>query len=183
MFDHFFPLLFPQGFRISKKLGHTTLGNGGKKTFKRYLKWKYWPRGPMLWKLDGVGPVDNRLSINKLHHFVKNKQTKNMTWHVTCGTWHVTLDKWHVTLDMRNVTCDMLWQVNILSKFQLPSYSGLWFMIFRRLGGKGWLTDWMNEWINDEADCRTAPAIVGLLIKPVQSIKSKKTNMFNVSHS
>ena len=35
------PLLsitFPQGFRISKNIGHLTLGSGGKKTFKRYLK-------------------------------------------------------------------------------------------------------------------------------------------------
>ena len=30
--------LFPQGFRISKSIGHTTSGSGGKKTFKRYLK-------------------------------------------------------------------------------------------------------------------------------------------------
>ena len=35
------PLLsktFPQGFRLSKNIGHPTLGSGGKKTFKRYLK-------------------------------------------------------------------------------------------------------------------------------------------------
>ena len=35
------PLLsttFPQGFRISKNIGHQTLGNGCKKTFKPYLK-------------------------------------------------------------------------------------------------------------------------------------------------
>ena len=35
------PLLsitFPQGFRISKNIGHPTSGNGGKKTVKRYLK-------------------------------------------------------------------------------------------------------------------------------------------------
>ena len=35
------PLLsitFPQGFRICKNIGHPTLGSGGKKTFKRYLK-------------------------------------------------------------------------------------------------------------------------------------------------
>ena len=29
---------FPQGFRISKNIGHPTLGSGGKKMFKRYLK-------------------------------------------------------------------------------------------------------------------------------------------------
>ena len=35
------PLLsitFPQGFWISKNIRHPTSGNGGKKTFKRYLK-------------------------------------------------------------------------------------------------------------------------------------------------
>ena len=35
------PLLaftFPQGFGISKNIGHPTSGKGGKKTFKRYLK-------------------------------------------------------------------------------------------------------------------------------------------------
>ena len=35
------PLLsitFPQGFRISKNIGHPTSGSGGKKTVKRYLK-------------------------------------------------------------------------------------------------------------------------------------------------
>ena len=35
------PLLsiaFPQGFRISKNIGHLTSGSGGKKTLKRYLK-------------------------------------------------------------------------------------------------------------------------------------------------
>ena len=31
-------IIFPQGFRISKNVGHLTLGSGGKKTFKRYLK-------------------------------------------------------------------------------------------------------------------------------------------------
>ena len=39
--SYLIPLLsitFPQGFRISKNIGHPTLGNGGKKTFKRYLK-------------------------------------------------------------------------------------------------------------------------------------------------
>ena len=35
------PLLyitFPQGFRISKNIGHPTSGSGGKNTVKRYLK-------------------------------------------------------------------------------------------------------------------------------------------------
>ena len=64
IWDHFFPIFFPQGFRISKNIGHPTSGSGGKKTVKRYLKSeqtdrrmdkstyrKHRPRGPMLWKL------------------------------------------------------------------------------------------------------------------------------------
>ena len=35
MLDHFFPLLFPKD---SENIGHPTLGSGGKKTFKLYLK-------------------------------------------------------------------------------------------------------------------------------------------------
>ena len=35
-------------------------------------------------KVDGVGPIDNRPSIDKLYHFVKKKL------HVTLDTWHVT---------------------------------------------------------------------------------------------
>ena len=89
--------------------------------------YKYSKRFIKYHKLDGVGPVDNTSSTNKLHHFVK---TRDM--------WHVTRDKWHLI-------CDILWGVNTLSKFKLPSSSGLWFMIFYRLGGKGSLTDWMNE--------------------------------------
>ena len=76
------------------------------------------------------------------------------TWHVTCDMWHITCDMWHVTHDMWHVE-----GVNILSKFQLPSSYGLWFMTSWRSRGKGWPT----EWINDGGDCRTAPATPGLL--------------------
>ena len=48
-------------------------------------------------QLDGVGPVDNRPSKDKLHHFVRKKK-----WHVTCDIWHVTRD---VTRDTWHVTC------------------------------------------------------------------------------
>ena len=89
-------------------------------------------------KLDGVGPVDNRPSTNKLHHFVRKKE-KEM-WHVTRDMWHVTRDTWHVTRDTWHVTRDTFWGVNILSKFQLPSSYRLWFMILWRSGGKGWIT-------------------------------------------
>ena len=38
MWDNFFRLLFPRGFRISKNDGHPISGSGGKKAFKRYFK-------------------------------------------------------------------------------------------------------------------------------------------------
>ena len=96
-------------------------------------------------KLDGVDPIDNRPSTDKLHHFVQIKKNVTCdTCHGTCDTWHVTCDMWHMTLATWHVTCDKLWGVNILSKFQLPSSYGLWFMISCRLGGKGWRTDRLN---------------------------------------
>ena len=90
--------------------------------------------------------------------------TRDM-WHVTRDIWHVTYDTWHVTRDMQHVTCDMLWGETILSKFQLPSSSGLWFMIFWRFGGKGWFTHWLNESVNHKGFYKTAPATQGLLKK------------------
>ena len=39
-----------------------------------------------VWKLDGVGPIDNRPSTDKLHHFVKSirkeKEEKNLPYWV-----------------------------------------------------------------------------------------------------
>ena len=128
-----------------------------------------WPPGTLcrdvdILKLDGVGPIDNRPSTDKLHHFVQKKRRKRKRrkkmWHVTCDAWHVTRDMWHVTRDMWHVTCDTFGGVNILSKFQLPSSYCLWFMMLWRSGGKGWVTELMN----DEAVYRTAPATPGLLI-------------------
>ena len=67
MWDHFLSLILPKDSKSIKNIGHPTLGSGGKKTFKRYLKSehtdrqadghmdkltykKHRPRGPMLWK-------------------------------------------------------------------------------------------------------------------------------------
>ena len=49
------------------------------------------------YKLDGVGPVDNRPSTDKLHHFVRKNTQKSDMWHVTCDSWQVTRDMWHMT--------------------------------------------------------------------------------------
>ena len=71
--------------------------------------------GKVKLKLDGVGPVDNRPSTDKLHQFVRKKINKKIivtcdTWHVTRDTWHVTCDMWHVTRDTWHVTHDT-WHV------------------------------------------------------------------------
>ena len=92
------------------------------------------PNNLYVWKLDGVGPIDNKPSTDKLHHFVWKKI--NDMWHVTCDMWHMTCDTWHMT---------RLGGVNILSKFQLPSSSCLWFMLLWRSGGKGSLNQSVNE--------------------------------------
>ena len=60
-------------------------------------------------------------------------------WHVTCDTWHVICDTWK--------------DVNILSKFQVPSSYGFGLKVCRRFGGKD---RWLNEWMSDKGDCRIA---------------------------
>ena len=46
----------------------------------------------VLKKLDGVGPVDNKPSTDKLHNFVKKQTKKHDIWHVTHDMWQVTRD-------------------------------------------------------------------------------------------
>ena len=61
--------------------------------------WPLWQLGTL--KLDGVGPVDNRPSTDKLNHFVqKKRKEKNYMYHLTRDTWHLTPDTWHLTPDM-----------------------------------------------------------------------------------
>ena len=86
------PLLsitFPQGFQISKNIGHPTSESGGKKTFKRYLKSehtdrrtnrrtdrqtdistyrKHRPTGPMLCKFKGCSSIKKGLLLIVLLH-------------------------------------------------------------------------------------------------------------------
>ena len=96
-------------------------------------------------ELDGVGPVDNRISIDKLHHFVKKKLlvTHDM-WHMTCDTWHMTHDTWHMTHDTWHVTCCGGWTFS-------QNFSSLAFMVcdlwyLEDLEKKAdRLTEWTNE--------------------------------------
>ena len=67
---------------------------------------KVWPWPlPFNYKVDGVGPVDNRPSIDQLNHFVhfflfffiKNADKKYFVmWQVTPERWHVTCDTWYI---------------------------------------------------------------------------------------
>ena len=57
----------------------------------------------------------------------------------------VTGEMWRMTRDTCQLTCDMRWEVNILSKFQLPTYYGLGVKPFWRFWGKGSPTDWLNN--------------------------------------
>ena len=72
------------------------------------------PRGTMLWKLDGTGPVHNRPSTKYLHPHVQFFKDNFKKSHMTGDTWHVTRDMWQVTCDM--------WQKSIICR--ALSYSG-----------------------------------------------------------
>ena len=95
-----------------------------------------------------TGPIRNvSYSERVCHcHFVQKKIIKKNKKIVTRDMWDVTRDTWHVTRDTRHVTRDTFGGVNILSKFQLPSSYRLWFMILWRSGGKGSVTELMNQW-------------------------------------
>ena len=107
-------------------------------------------------KLDGVGPVDNRPSTDKLHLFVQKKKCD--MWHVTCDMWHVTRDIWHMTCDTWHVWGG--WTSSQIFSSLALTVCDLWY--YEDLEEKD---ESLNEWINDEAVYRTAPATPGLLIK------------------
>ena len=61
-------------------------------------------------KLDGVGPVDNRPSTNKLHHLTPPPPKKKDIWHMTHDTVHMICDTWHMTCHMVHMTCCGGWK-------------------------------------------------------------------------
>ena len=75
--------------------------------------------------------------------------------------WHMTSDMGHGTHDMWHMTCETHGVLNIVSKCHVFSSNGLGVMMFWRLGGKGWL----SQWINYKVVCRTAKATPGLLTR------------------
>ena len=80
-----------------------------------------WPNG---WKKNRQVPVDNRPSTDLLHQFVERKNV--ILFILLSDTWHVTHDTctWRVTRDIWHLICDICWEVNNLSKFQLPTGLG-----------------------------------------------------------
>ena len=77
---------------------------------------------------------------------------------------HVTSDMWHMTPDTWHMTCDMLGRWTCSQNFRPLALTvcNLWY--YEDLEEKAdLLTDWLNQWINDEAVYRTAPATPGLL--------------------
>ena len=108
--------------------------------------------------------------------------------HMTCDMWDVTCDMWHVTRDTWHVTCDK-WHVwggwTFSQNFSSLALTvcDLWY--YEDLEEKDhWLTQWINELMNDEAVYRTAPATPGLLIRRVDiEYRTKGKNyMCQVSH-
>ena len=79
-------------------------------------------------------------------------------WHVTCDTWHVKHDTWHVTRDTWHV-----WGGQHSLKISAPQLSPFVFYDIMKIWRKR-MSDLTNEWMNDEAVYRTAPATPGLLI-------------------
>ena len=79
--------------------------------------------------------------------FKKKKKLWHLTldtWHLTPDTWYVTHETWNVTRDTWLVTRDTWWEVNILSKFQLPGSYGLGVLMFWRFEGKGRISQSIN---------------------------------------
>ena len=114
-------------------------------------------------ELDGVGPIDNRPSSDKLHHIVKKKSDM---WYVTCDTWHFTHDTWYVTRDMWHVQG---WSCS--QNFSPLAFTVCYLWYYEDSEEKA---DWLNQWMNDEAVYRTAPATQDLLKMLLWNIYKKK---------
>ena len=76
---------------------------------------------------------------------------------MTRDIWYMTRDTWHATCDMWNV-------VGGEHSLKISAPKLFWFVIYDILQiRRERLTHWLNQWMNHEADCRTAPATQGLL--------------------
>ena len=89
-------------------------------------------------------------------------------WHVTRDTWHMTCDMWHVW----HMTHIVGWTfAQNFSTLALLVWD--WQCLEDICTNKGWVNQWMNEWVSDGGDCRTAPAAPSLLNSLVWDILKK----------
>ena len=72
----------------------------------------------MIKKLDGVGPMDNRPSINKIYNFVKKE--RKIKWHLTPDTGHVVVGEHSLKVSSLALMVIDLWHFE----------------------------EWMNKWMN-----------------------------------
>ena len=67
----------------------------------------------------------------------------------SCDMWHVTRGLWYMTRGMWHLTREMWGDVNLLSKFQLPSSYSLGVKVCWRYFHRGSVSDLKNEWMNE----------------------------------
>ena len=84
-------------------------------------------------------------------------------WHVTRDRWQVTRDTWHVTHDMWHMTHGVVWTFSQNFSCLALTVWDLWCCEYLEEKADT-LNQWINESMNGEAVCRTAPATPGLLI-------------------
>ena len=73
-------------------------------------------------------------------------------WHMIGDTWHITGDTWHMT---HSVGWTFYQNFSSLPVWDWQCLEDIW--------TKGSVTELFNELMNDQGDCRTAPATPGLL--------------------
>ena len=100
------------------------------------------PATPGLLKISQGGPLITDPPPTSFT--ILSKRKKCDIWHVICDKWHVTNDTRNMTRDMWYLTHDMWGEVNLLSKYQLPSTCGVGVKVFLRYYHKGWLTESVN---------------------------------------
>ena len=89
-------------------------------------------------KVDGLTPLITnppQTSSTALSFFMTNKLRQQQKWHVTHDTWYLTYRPG---------------VMNIVSIFQFPSCNGFGAMVFWKYYHKRWLSDWINQSINDD---------------------------------
>ena len=118
----------------------------------------------IFFKLEGVGPVDNIPTTNKLHYLKKQPLLKKTTkkynmWHWTGDTWHATHDMGHMTGGGRKTFSQnfsylalTVWEWSFVEDICTKDDP---LSVFKLI---------VNNLNNHQGICRAAPATPGLLI-------------------